>query len=133
MTTSGVLTSDVMSTVKYSGDIREEFGRFMQQIREAKGLTQKFVAKEIGITVTQLSRIENGKSGTERDTVIEWARAIGIDENEALRQFKPETDDELVADGLFSGYYDLPEDRRELARKQIAAIISTLKDEDFPE
>ena len=85
-----LLTFDVMSEVKFSADIREEFGRFMQTARDQRGLSQKFVAQKIGITVTQLSRIENGKSGTERDTVIKWAQIVGVDENEALRHFKPE-------------------------------------------
>jgi len=79
-----------MPEVKFSSDIRKEFGRYMQQEREARGISQKYLAGKMGISVTQLSRIENGKSGTERDTVILWAQKLGMDENEALRQFKPE-------------------------------------------
>jgi transcriptional regulator with XRE-family HTH domain len=90
MPISDSLTFDVMSDVKFSADIRREFGRYMQQERESRGLTQKHVAEKIGITTTQLSRIENGKSGTERDTVILWAQTIGVDENEVLRRYKPE-------------------------------------------
>ncbi len=90
MPTKELLTFDVMSEVKSSADIRKEFGRYMQSQRESKGISQKYIADKIGKTVTQVSRIENGKSGTERDTVIEWAKALGINENEALRQFKPE-------------------------------------------
>lgn len=47
--------------------------------------------------------------------------------------YASKSDDELVADGLFSGYYNLPPDRQKLARKQIAAIIRSLTDEDFDE
>ena len=90
MPTRDLLTFDVMSDVKFSADQKRDFGLFMQRERESKGLTQKFVAGKIGITTTQLSRIETGKSGTERDTVILWAQAVGIDENEALRRYKPE-------------------------------------------
>lgn len=79
-----------MHSAKSSSEIREEFGRYMQTERENRGISQKFLAEKIGISVTQLSRIENGKSGTERDTVIVWAKALGVDENEALRRFKPE-------------------------------------------
>ncbi len=90
MTSGNLLTFDVMSNVKFSADIRREFGRWIQKQREDRGLSQKFIAEKVGITDTQLSRIENGKSGTERDTVILLAKEIGIDENEALRKFKPE-------------------------------------------
>lgn len=133
MITPTLLTFDVMSNVKSSEDIRREFGRYMQTTREEKGLSQKFVAGKIGKTVTQLSRIENGHSGTERDTVIDWARAVGVNENDALRKFKPENnldDDSLVADGLFDGYYELPEERRRIARKAIAGIIRGLQEEE---
>ena len=84
------LTFDVMPSAKFSADIRKEFGQWMQRERENRGITQLYAANKMGITPTQLSRIENGKSGTERDTVIIWAQIIGIDENEALRRFKPE-------------------------------------------
>jgi transcriptional regulator with XRE-family HTH domain len=90
MTATHLLTFDVMSDVKFSADIREDFGRYMKREREERGLTQKYVADKIGLTVTQLSRIENGKSGTERDTVILWARVLGLEENDALRKYKPE-------------------------------------------
>jgi transcriptional regulator with XRE-family HTH domain len=89
MPISDLLTFDVMSNVKFSADIRKEFGLYMQQEREKCGLTQKYVAKKIGISTTQLSRIETGKSGTERDTVILWAQTIGVDENDALRRVLP--------------------------------------------
>jgi transcriptional regulator with XRE-family HTH domain len=90
MISASLLTFDVMSKVKSSADIRKEFGRWLQQQREERGINQKFIAEKIGKTETQISRIENGKSGTERDTVISWAQALNIDENEALRKFKPE-------------------------------------------
>lgn len=79
-----------MSEVKSSADVRKEFGKYMQTERDSRGITQKFLAKKIGITETQLSRIETGKSGTNRDTVIKWAECLSIDENEVLRKFKPE-------------------------------------------
>lgn len=85
-----ILTFDVMSQFKTSDEIRIEFGRYMQREREAKGLKQKYVADKMGITTTQLSRIETGKSGTERDTVIVWAKTVGVDVNDALRQYRPE-------------------------------------------
>lgn len=114
MTISTLLTFDVMSQVKFSAEVRAEFGRFMQQEREKRGITQKYIADKIGKTVTQLSRIENGKSGTERDTVILWAQALGVDENEALRRYKPENN--VVPDNKLSElafhYPGIPEEKR---------------------
>lgn len=80
-----------MSKPKSSVVLRREFGRWLRQQRQARGIAQKFVAEKSGITVTQLSRIENGRSSTRRDTVIHLARIIGINESEALRHFAPES------------------------------------------
>ena len=80
-----------MSKSKLSAAQSREFGRWLRQQRRGHGISQKFVAEKSGITVTQLSRIENGRSSTRRDTVIHLARIIGINESEALRQFAPES------------------------------------------
>ena len=72
-------------------ELRRRFGRWLKEQRKVRGLTQEFVAEKADITVTQLSRIENGKSGTRRDTVIHLAQIIGIDETEALKHFAPES------------------------------------------
>jgi transcriptional regulator with XRE-family HTH domain len=80
-----------MSKSKSSRILRREFGHWLKQQREERGITQKFVAVKSNITTTQLSRIENGHSSTRRDTVIQLAQIIGIDEREALRHFAPES------------------------------------------
>jgi transcriptional regulator with XRE-family HTH domain len=130
--TSNLLTFDVMSNVKFSADIRKEFGRWMQQQREDRGLSQKFIAGKIGITETQMSRIENGKSGTERDTVIAWAQAIGIDENEALRKFKPENStsdfDEKVR-VAFQGAEGLPEEEIDRLLQSVRIFVAGVRAE----
>jgi transcriptional regulator with XRE-family HTH domain len=74
-----------------SAELSRRFGRWLKQQRKTRGLTQEFVAAKSNITVTQLSRIENGQSGTRRDTVIQLAQVIGINETEALRHFAPES------------------------------------------
>jgi transcriptional regulator with XRE-family HTH domain len=79
-----------MSSVKSSEILHREFGVWLQKEREARGISQKFVADRAGFTVTQLSRIENGRSGTRRETVILLAKIIGVDPLTALRKFTPE-------------------------------------------
>lgn len=58
---------------------------------------------------------------------------INVDEALILAGYAPlgKTDDELVANGLFKDYYELPEDKRKQARRAIAAVIRSFKDEDF--
>lgn len=80
-----------MSKSKSSADLSREFGQWLKEQRRVCGKTQKYTAEKSGITVTQLSRIENGHSNTRRDTVIQLAQIIGIDESEALRHFSPES------------------------------------------
>ncbi|HEX8773743.1 MAG TPA: helix-turn-helix transcriptional regulator [Pyrinomonadaceae bacterium] len=64
----------------------KEFGAWIQRERELAGLKQDQVAAKVGIHPVQLSRIENGESGTKRDTVIALACAIDINEAEALQR-----------------------------------------------
>lgn len=124
-----------------SNDLWKAFGKWLQAEREKTGITQDDVAGETGLNVKSVSRIERGEGGTKRKTIIAIIEAVNnlshgyqLNLNEALRRAgfttgQP-TDDELVAEGLFEGYYDLPEEVRPLARKQIAAIIRSLKDEE---
>ena len=43
---------------------KELFGQRLLKLREQQNLSQKAVAEILGITRTQISDIENGKSGT---------------------------------------------------------------------
>ena len=80
-----------MSKAKPTAVLRREFGLWLQKKRKSSGMSQRFVAAKSGLTVTQLSRIENGRSGTRRDTIILLAGIIGIDETEALGKYAPES------------------------------------------
>jgi transcriptional regulator with XRE-family HTH domain len=91
-----------MPEAKTSAEIRRDWGRWFKKERESRGINQKFVADKVNMTVTQLSRIENGQSGTKRDTVIALAKTVGIDETEALRRYEPELFRTITHDGLAS-------------------------------
>lgn len=69
--------------VALSREISREFGRRFQAERERAHLTQEQVARKTGLHVKTISRVENG-TPTKRDTVIELARAIQWDQDEAL-------------------------------------------------
>lgn len=108
---------------------------------DSKYKNYKDLANEAKSNPATISRLMNASKQTltdkpsqpKKDLVERIAKAFQADINEALRLAGYPSDDELVADGLFDGYYELPEDRRTLARKQIAAIIRSLKEEDFEE
>jgi transcriptional regulator with XRE-family HTH domain len=53
-------------------------GKRVQQLRMLHQKTQEDVAFEIGIEITQLSRIENGKVNTSISHICEIAKAIGV-------------------------------------------------------
>lgn len=63
-----------------------EFGRWMRDLREARHLSQSGAAQRAGIDRQQWYRIENGKSGTRRETVIAMANAVSANVDEALRR-----------------------------------------------
>lgn len=79
------------------------FGAWIKQKRETEKLSQGGAAERAGIDRQQWFRIENGISGTRRETVIKMAKALSADENEALHlagfatpQNKPQTLPELL-------------------------------------
>lgn len=109
-----------MSESKSSASLRRDFGRWLCRQRQSRGMTQKSVAGKSRITVTQLSRIENGHSSTRRDTVIHLAQVIGIEETEALRQFAPESFLQLPKELENIPFYEF--DKQDL--QEIAAFIN---------
>ena len=66
-------------------DLRKNFGFWFKQQRVKAHKTQSFVAAKTGLHTKHICRIEHGKSGVKRETVISLAKAIAIDENEALK------------------------------------------------
>jgi transcriptional regulator with XRE-family HTH domain len=69
---------------KPSASLWEDFGAWVKERREVKRLTQGKAASLAGIDRQQWYRIEKGKSGTKRDTVIAIAKALESDEADAL-------------------------------------------------
>ena len=48
------------------------------RLRRAKGMSQEALAKEIGISRIQLSRLENGKHTPGADALFSLADALGV-------------------------------------------------------
>lgn len=50
----------------------------IKTIRQTKGLTQKFVAEQLGMSQMQYYRIENGHAKLDANTIPELARILGV-------------------------------------------------------
>lgn len=67
-------------------DPREvSFGTAIRDARRAKGLTQRFLAGQVGIDFTYLSKLENGRGDTpSEETIRRLARELGLDAEDLL-------------------------------------------------
>lgn len=67
-------------------DSREvSFGTAIRDARRAKGLTQRFVAGQVGIDFTYLSKLENDRGDRpSEETIRRLARTLGLDEEDLL-------------------------------------------------
>ena len=56
----------------------KQIGIKLSKLREEQGLTAAEVAKRVGISRAQISRLENGRQGFRRDTLERIAHALGV-------------------------------------------------------
>jgi transcriptional regulator with XRE-family HTH domain len=82
--TTAIGTTVLLMQHRPSDVLWKDFGAWIREHREKNHLSQAGAAQRAGIDRQQWYRIESGKSGTRRDTVIEIARAVSADINEAL-------------------------------------------------
>jgi transcriptional regulator with XRE-family HTH domain len=112
-----------------------EFGLWLKRERERAGLTQREVAGKVKIHPVQLSRIENGDSGTRRETVFALAAAIGFDLREGLRKagfdlgtMPPSQDHSLNDIGvMFYGWEDASEQDKAATFEAIKMIAESFQ------
>lgn len=63
--------------------MKRKLGERIKEIRIQKGLTQSFVAKELGYkSPSMLSEIESGKKGIDAEKIPLLANILGVDINE---------------------------------------------------
>ena len=63
-------------------------GLKMGQLREKKGLTTTHLAKMVGISQAQISRLENGLQGFRSDTLLAIGMALNVSPAELLKAWK---------------------------------------------
>ena len=77
---------------------RRILGQYLKKMREAKGYSQEGAAYKAGMDRQQWYRIENGKSGTKRETIIKMANAVDADVREALNLAGYKADENEASD-----------------------------------
>ena len=94
-----MITSDMMKISKLmpETDILKEFAKRLARIRKAQGYSQTELAKEAGIGVATLRRIEAG-----RDSQLEtWLKILkALDMTSAIDALLPETFNSPMAEAL---------------------------------
>lgn len=63
-------------------DILKLFGKNLRKIRESKGFTQEQLVNELGLEISQISRIERGVINTSIFTLYQISEFFKIDINE---------------------------------------------------
>ena len=79
-------------------ELRKEAGRWLRQLREARGLSQRDLATMVGTEYyTFISQLETGRGRIPPDKYIVWAQALGIEPREfvlhLMRYYDPVTYD----------------------------------------
>jgi transcriptional regulator with XRE-family HTH domain len=63
---------------------KEKFGKLIKKLRNAKGLTLEDLAKTVGVSIVNISHIENGRSGASRKVLQKLAKALDYDVDKLL-------------------------------------------------
>jgi transcriptional regulator with XRE-family HTH domain len=84
--------------------LRLEAGRWLKQLREARSLSQRELARRVGLKFyTFVSRLELGRTSLSPDKYKVWAEALGVDPHsfvkELLRYYDPVTHHHLFQSG----------------------------------
>ena len=81
-------------------EMRREAGRWLHELREQAGLSQRELAARVGTEYyTFVSQLENGRGRIPPDRLLVWARALNVEPREfvktLMRYYDPVTFDIL--------------------------------------
>ena len=84
-------------------DLRREGGRWLKELREAAGLSQRQLAAKVGADYyTFISQLETGRGRIPPDRYLDWAAALGVEAKvfvrDLMRYYDPITFAVLFAD-----------------------------------
>jgi transcriptional regulator with XRE-family HTH domain len=67
--------------------LRQDAGRWLRQLREARGLSQRELARQVGLNFyTFISQLESGRGRIPPDRYKAWAEALAQDPQEFVRE-----------------------------------------------
>jgi transcriptional regulator with XRE-family HTH domain len=67
--------------------LRREGGRWLKDLRDAAGLSQRQLAMKVGADYyTFISQLETGRGRIPPDRYIDWAQALGVDGKDFVRE-----------------------------------------------
>ncbi|PSR51956.1 hypothetical protein AHMF7605_29035 [Adhaeribacter arboris] len=75
----------------YEAPYKNKYGRLLREARKSAGLTQDQLAERSGTTKTYISKIENGRSGIELDT-LEKIVSVGLGKELSISIGRTETE-----------------------------------------
>lgn len=104
------------------------FGAWIKEERQSQRLSQAEVARRAGIDRQQWYRIEAGKSGSRRDTVIAIAEALGLDPTLALEQagYSASTEDRHKLPEGVTVYFDSTSHLTDEQKDKILNVINMI-------
>ena len=80
-------TNPQRRSAKHTQQLRAKAGRWLRQLRERRGLSQRELARQVGSEhVTFISQIEHGKGRIPPDRYLVWADALAIDPHDFVRE-----------------------------------------------
>ena len=78
------------STIRLSPEVRLRAGRWLRDLREKRGLTQRGLAQKVGAECyTIVSQLEHGRGHVPSNLCLIWAQALGVALGEFARMLAP--------------------------------------------
>jgi len=73
-------------SAKLTRKLRDQAGRWLRQLREKRGLSQRDLAKKVGAEYyTFISQLEQGRGRIPPDRYLVWSDALGVEPREFVR------------------------------------------------
>lgn len=99
------------------------FGRRLQELRKANNLSQMELGREFDMTDVQISRLENGKSGTSFENVQALEKRLGAREGDLVGVAFPATESRF----LTAEERDLLDTMHRVSERDRSRFISIVK------
>src|SRR5262245_5522390 len=89
------------STTASRDEIRTQVGRWLRALREGRGMSQRTLARHVGIEFyTIVAQLESGRGHIPPELYPLWARALGVDLREFAHTLASLQDEDAMSDVL---------------------------------